>query len=92
MIKSSISPLKLQNQIFTLIINRYLDKATINFIPLPNRIIILQFNNKVKKLNIIKAYAPTTDKDLAKILDFYKELEELYNPTKEENINLIMGI
>nr|KAF7438688.1 hypothetical protein H0235_001079 [Vespula pensylvanica] len=71
---------------------RYLDKTAINFIPLPNGIIILQFNNKVKKLNIIKAYAPTMEKDLAKISDFCKELEELYNPMKEENINLIMGI
>lgn len=75
----------------SLIINRHLCKIIINFIPLPNRIIILQFNIKLKKLNIIRIYAPTAYKDLVKILDFYKKLEELYNLTREDDIDLIIG-
>lgn len=74
-----------------IVLSSHIDSAVTNVIPLSNRAIMIQMNTKPRKMNIIQVYAPTADKPSSEIEHFYSEVEQLYNLTKKEDINILMG-
>ncbi|CAH2103665.1 unnamed protein product [Euphydryas editha] len=72
-------------------VSQRIEPAITNVIPISNRAMMLQINTKPRKLNVIQVYAPTADKDTAVVNDFYADVNKLYQLTKKEEINVVMG-
>lgn len=61
------------------------------FVPLSDRVILVQLENKSANVNIIQVYAATADKDNQTIEEFYEELDEALSYTKSSEVTIIMG-
>lgn len=73
------------------VVNSEIKKAVTNFIPLSDRVMMLQINARPIRLNIIRVYAPTADKPEEEVEDFYEEITRLLKLTKKEDINIVLG-
>lgn len=73
------------------ILNKSLNNSVRNFVPLSDRVMLLQLTTKPVNLNIIQVYAPTTDHDDNEVETFYHQIKELLKATKKHEITIIMG-
>ncbi len=62
-----------------------------NFVPLSDRVMILQFDSKPVSMNVIQVYAPTTDADDDAVEAFYAEVKNALRLTKAHEVNIVMG-
>uniref|UniRef100_A0A8D8TK36 Craniofacial development protein 2 n=1 Tax=Cacopsylla melanoneura TaxID=428564 RepID=A0A8D8TK36_9HEMI len=71
------------------------DKNTSNsvkhFLPLSDRVALLQLNAQSRLLNIIQVYAPTGDKSIEEVEEFYKDVETAMKQTKSRDITIVLG-
>lgn len=74
-----------------ILMSKEISKSVTKFIPLSNRAMLIQMSAVPANLNIIQVYAPTADKPLVEIEEFYGQVEILLQHTKKHDINLIMG-
>lgn len=74
-----------------IILNKDINKAVSGFIPISDRISIVQLEAIPNKINIIAVYAPTAESDEELIEDFYEDLIKALKYTKDRDTNLIMG-
>lgn len=73
------------------IINTKCVNISVNLVPKSNRTMLLQIRAKPRNINIIQVYAPTTDGPDQEVRDFYKEIQDLLQMTKNHEINLVIG-
>lgn len=73
------------------IINTKCVNTSVNLVPKSNRTMLLQIRAKPRNINIIQVYAPTTDGSDQEVRDFYKEIQDLLQMTKNHEINLVIG-
>lgn len=66
-------------------------KTVTGFIPISERIILLQMMTTHGRLNIIQIYAPTADKEEVEIEKFYDDLQKTLHNTKSRDITIVMG-
>ena len=62
-----------------------------NFVPLSDRVMMLQLRSKPIDINIIQVYAPTSDADDNVVEAFYMEVKEMLKLTKPHEVNIVMG-
>lgn len=62
-----------------------------NFVPISDRIILLQLQSKSRKLNIIQIYAPTADKPDEEIELFYELIKQTIESLKRRDITILLG-
>jgi len=67
-----------------------MQKYIINFIPVLERIIVIQLNGNLVNMNIVQVYAPTVDAEGEKIDQFYNEISELLKRFKKHEMTIIM--
>ena len=66
-------------------------KSVKKFVPISDRIALIQIKAHPKHINIIQAYAPTAEKPEQEINLFYKDLKNLIKITKKNEVNIVMG-
>lgn len=73
------------------LLNNDLNAAVVNFVPFSDRCLLLQLSGTPFNVNIIQIYAPTADKSIQELENWYKSLDSLLKTTKKNDINIIMG-
>lgn len=68
-----------------------ISKTVKHFLPLSNRVVLLQLNAQGRHLNIIQAYAPTLDKEDGEVEEFYKDIDTVMKLTKSRDVNIVLG-
>lgn len=66
-----------------IIIRKNLRSAVINFLPVSDRVMLLQIRAKPVNLNIVQIYAPTADKSDNILEEFYKDLKTALTKLKK---------
>ena len=74
-----------------IIVSESMNRSVRNFLPYSDRIALLQLQTRPIKVNIIQAYAPTSDKSDEEIEEFYEHLKTVIDITKKNEVNIIMG-
>ncbi|XP_030763694.1 craniofacial development protein 2-like [Sitophilus oryzae] len=74
-----------------ILMDENLQKSVKNFIPLSERVILIQLLDRPININIIQDYAPTAEKAEDEIEDFYRQLDQVLRLTKSNEINLVLG-
>lgn len=72
-------------------VDRNTSKSVKHFLPLPGRVALLQLNAQGRQLNIIQVYAPTGDKVIEEVEEFYKDVETAMKQTKSKDITIVLG-
>lgn len=60
-------------------------------LPFSKRIIAVQLSSKAKNINIIQAYAPTANKPVEEIENFYSQISDILGKFKAHEINIVLG-
>lgn len=74
-----------------IIIDNKNNKSVKSFVPLSDRVALLQLKAHPRDINIVQVYAPTTESHENDILRFYSEIKQLLKLTKKNEVNIIMG-
>uniref|UniRef100_A0A8D8SMX4 Craniofacial development protein 2 n=1 Tax=Cacopsylla melanoneura TaxID=428564 RepID=A0A8D8SMX4_9HEMI len=73
------------------IIEKEMAKCVKNFIPLTERIALLQLNSKPVNINLIQIYAPTTDHGDEEVEQLYSQVSKIIQTLPKHEIMMIMG-
>lgn len=73
------------------IVSKDTSNSVTNFLPLSNRAMLIQFSAHPVNINLIVVYAPTSERPLAEVEEFYGQIDTLLKSTKKHEINLIIG-
>ena len=74
-----------------LILDKRLCKSILGCWFKSDRLLLVKLKSIPLNINMIVAYAPTTDADEQKIEEFYDSLDELYSNCKSQEINILIG-
>lgn len=74
-----------------IILSKELNKHLVSALHFSERLILLQLQTALGKMNIIQVYAPTLDKEDTEIEAFYSQLDEILALLKPRDITIIMG-
>uniref|UniRef100_A0A8D8V3E1 Craniofacial development protein 2 n=1 Tax=Cacopsylla melanoneura TaxID=428564 RepID=A0A8D8V3E1_9HEMI len=74
-----------------IIIEKEVEKCVTGFVPLSDRVMMLNIASENGVIHIIQVYAPTADKSDEEIETFYEEIESLLKTTKKHDITIILG-
>ena len=61
------------------------NKSIINFVPLSERVMMLQLQTTKVRMNILQVYAPTSASEDREIEEFYEQIEQLLRNIKKHN-------
>lgn len=67
------------------------NKSVKHFLPLSNRVCLLQLKSHGRHINLIQAYAPTLDKEDEEVEEFYRDIATVMKMTKNRDINIVLG-
>lgn len=73
------------------IVSEEVQRTVENFVPISDRVMILQIKTNHTKMNLIQVYAPTADGEDNDIETFYEQIEEALKMTKCKEITMILG-
>ncbi|XP_072401677.1 uncharacterized protein [Diabrotica undecimpunctata] len=73
-----------------IIVNNNISKYVTNFVPISERILLIQFNTFPVKTNIIQVYAPTEGKSDKEIENFYSELMSILKKLHKNEIKMLI--
>uniref|UniRef100_A0A8D8VHS4 Craniofacial development protein 2 n=2 Tax=Cacopsylla melanoneura TaxID=428564 RepID=A0A8D8VHS4_9HEMI len=73
------------------IVTKNMARCVTNFIPVSDRVMLLQMNARPVNINIVQVYAPTADKDDEEIFELYQSINEVLSKLKKEDITVVMG-
>lgn len=73
------------------ILKKSLAKSVKKFVPLSDRVMLVQLAAYPVNINIIQIYAPTADKDDTVVESLYQLISEALGMTKKHEITIIMG-
>uniref|UniRef100_A0A8D9EQ38 Craniofacial development protein 2 n=1 Tax=Cacopsylla melanoneura TaxID=428564 RepID=A0A8D9EQ38_9HEMI len=74
-----------------MILTKRMAGCVTNFIPVSDRVMLLQMNARPVNINIIQVYAPTADKDDEEIFELYHSINEVLRKFKKEDVTIVMG-
>ncbi|XP_060520784.1 craniofacial development protein 2-like [Cylas formicarius] len=74
-----------------ILMNENLQKSMKCFVPISERVALVQILGKPLNINIIQVYAPTADKPEQEVEDFYKQIDTALKLTRTNEINIILG-
>lgn len=73
------------------IIDHKIEKALINFIPVSDRVALLQINTKPVQMNLIQVYAPQSEYDDQTVETFYQSVQHALSQIKKGEIIMVLG-
>lgn len=74
-----------------ILINKELIKYVTNFVPMSDRVMLIQLSGHPVNINIIQAHAPTADKPVEQLEEFYEQIKYIRRSLKKQDLNIIMG-
>uniref|UniRef100_A0A8D8WPG5 Craniofacial development protein 2 n=1 Tax=Cacopsylla melanoneura TaxID=428564 RepID=A0A8D8WPG5_9HEMI len=74
-----------------IIVNKEIDQCVTGFIPVSERVMMLNIASENRNVNIIQVYAPTADKPEEEIETFYEDIKTVLATTKKHDITMILG-
>lgn len=74
-----------------IVVHRNLKHLVTSFTPISDRVIMIRIKTTQRTLNIIQVYAPTADKVEEEIDQFYDDVQQALDITKNRDITIIMG-
>lgn len=74
-----------------MLVHRSVVKHVRNFIPVNERILLIQINASPVNTNIIQVYAPTTDHSDGEIQEFYDQIHNVIKNLPKHELLIIMG-
>lgn len=73
------------------IVDKNVEKSVINFLPISDRVALLQINTRPFKLNLIQVYAPHYEHTDAAVEVFYEDVQKAVDQTKPQDVTIVMG-
>ncbi|KAH1010989.1 hypothetical protein HUJ04_000435 [Dendroctonus ponderosae] len=73
------------------IVHKQIVTCVTNFLPISERIALLQINARPVNVNLIQMYAPTTAYSNGDVDQFYKQIADIIKALPQHDINIIMG-
>lgn len=74
-----------------LIVNKEAARHVTNFVPVNERVILLQLNASPININIIQVYAPTSDHSEDEVEEFYSQIKDLIKKLPKQEMLILMG-
>ncbi|XP_072377913.1 uncharacterized protein [Diabrotica undecimpunctata] len=74
-----------------IIVDTEVNKSIEGFVPISERVMLLQIRPSHTKLNLIQVYAPTTNATEDEVEIFYQQIEDALKMTKNREITVVMG-
>uniref|UniRef100_A0A8D8Q762 Craniofacial development protein 2 n=1 Tax=Cacopsylla melanoneura TaxID=428564 RepID=A0A8D8Q762_9HEMI len=74
-----------------IIVHKDIVKHVSNFVPVNDRIMLLQINSSPVNTNIIQAYAPTTDHSDEEVQLMYDQIQNILKKLPKHELNIVMG-
>uniref|UniRef100_A0A8D8T3N0 Craniofacial development protein 2 n=1 Tax=Cacopsylla melanoneura TaxID=428564 RepID=A0A8D8T3N0_9HEMI len=74
-----------------MIIQKRLVNQVTNFVPLTDRIMLLQISARPANVNIVQVYAPTKDHSNEEVLEFYSQIADILKALPKHDLNMVMG-
>lgn len=74
-----------------ILVKKEIQKSVINFVPLTDRVMMIQIAAHPININIIQVYAPTAEKDENMVEEFYHQLKSVLQLVKKQELTIIMG-
>ncbi|XP_070159782.1 craniofacial development protein 2-like [Polyergus mexicanus] len=73
------------------VLTKETDAAVVGFIPLSDRIAMLETQASPVNINLIQIYAPTGESEEEVVESFYKDLGRLMEQLRKRNVTMVMG-
>lgn len=74
-----------------IVLKEQLSRLKKNFVPISDRVMLLQMDTKPIGLNLIQVYAPTVESPDDEVEEFYQQVEMALKYTRGHEMTLIMG-
>jgi len=74
-----------------MLVHKSVVKHVRNFVPVNDRILLIQINAVPVNTNIIQVYAPTTDHSDEEIQEFYDQIHSTINNLPKQQLLILMG-
>lgn len=74
-----------------ILVDKSTSQSVTGFIPISDRVVMIQLQTNQTRTNIIQVYAPTTDKSEEELELFYNDIQQALDITKTRDITIIMG-
>ncbi|XP_048483641.1 craniofacial development protein 2-like [Plutella xylostella] len=72
-------------------VKRHHKASIINFLPISDRVMLLQIRSQPVNINIVQVYAQTADKSDDTVETFYNEIKDVLQKLKTHECNIVMG-
>lgn len=73
------------------IVTKRIETTVKIFVPISDRVALLQLNGQGVQINLMQVYAPTTDAAEDEVDAFYEDIKEGLKKTRSEDVNIVMG-
>ncbi|KAL1446308.1 hypothetical protein WDU94_012325 [Cyamophila willieti] len=74
-----------------IIVSKEIDKCITNFVPVFERVMLIQISARPVNVNVIQIYAPTADKEDSEADELYSRITQIYEKLPKQDVNLVMG-
>lgn len=74
-----------------MILDEHFSRFVNNYVPISERILLIQMNTTPIKLNILQVYAPTAEKEEEEVEEFYEEINKTLKTINKNEILITMG-
>lgn len=74
-----------------ILVDKSVSHSVTGFIPISDRVVMIQLQATQTVTNIIQVYAPTADKNEEELEQFYNDVQQALDITKPREITIIMG-
>lgn len=74
-----------------IIVHQNVSRSVTNFVPVNERIILLQISATPVNMNIVQVYAPTTDHSDEEIIEFYSEINNVIKNLPKHEMLILLG-
>ncbi|XP_030746013.1 craniofacial development protein 2-like [Sitophilus oryzae] len=74
-----------------ILVDKETNKAVTGFVPLSERVMMIQLETSKIRTNIIQVYAPTAQSEDREIDEFYGQIEQLWKNIKKHEVTIVMG-
>lgn len=73
-----------------IVVSKNVAMCVTNFVPISERLLLLQIEAKPARINIIQVYAPTRDHSEEEVEQFYENIKAVLRKLPKQDVNMVM--